>query len=112
VTEEYGRPLLSKVAPELAAFSQPLSGQVAIAASLARSLGFVTGYGVEIAMLIDVWRTVGIEGIVEADMGLVNNRWKPDDALGDVIADVVGAAHLRGVSLDGVTGSVLVERKP
>ena len=110
VTEEFGRPLLSNVAPELAALSQPLSGQVAIAAPLARSLGFVTGYGVEIAMLIDVWRTVGTAGIVEADMGQVNNRWKPDDALGDVIADVVGAAHLRGVSLDGVAGSVLVER--
>jgi glucosyl-3-phosphoglycerate synthase len=111
VTEEFGRPLLSKVAQELAAFSQPLSGQVAIAAPLARSLGFVTGYGVEIAMLIDVWRSVGLVGIVEADMGLVNNRWKPDDALGDVIADVVGAAHLRGVTLEGVAGSVLVERK-
>lgn len=112
VTEEYGRPLLGKVAPELAEFSQPLSGQVAIAGPLAKSLSFVTGYGIEIAMLMDVWRHVGALGIVEADMGQVNNRWKPDDALGDVIADVVGAAHLRGVSLDGVAGSVLVERKP
>ena len=111
VTEEYGRPLLSNVVPELAELSQPLSGQVAIAAPLARSLNFVTGYGIEIAMLIDVWRTVGTAGIVEADMGLVNNRWKPDDALGGVIADVVGAAHLRGVILDGVVGSELVERK-
>jgi glucosyl-3-phosphoglycerate synthase len=110
VTEEYGRPLLRTVAPELAEFSQPLSGQVAIAGHLAKSLNFVTGYGIEIAMLIDVWRHVGAAGIVEADMGLVNNRWKPDDALSDVIADVVGAAHLRGVSLEGVVGSVLVER--
>ena len=112
VTEEFGRPLLGKVASELAVLSQPLSGQVAIAALLARSLGFLTGYGVEIAMLIDVWRLLGATGIMEADMGLVNNRWKPDDALGDVIADVVGAAHLRGVSLEGVAGSVLVERNP
>jgi glucosyl-3-phosphoglycerate synthase len=111
VTEEYGRPLLRSVAPELAEFSQPLSGQVAIAGHLAKSLNFVTGYGIEIAMLIDVWRHLGAAGIVEADMGLVNNRWKPDDALSDVIADVVGAAHLRGVTLEGVAGSVLVERK-
>jgi hypothetical protein len=72
----------------------------------------VTGYGIEIAMLIDVWRHVGAAGIVEADMGLVNNRWKPDDALSDVIADVVGAAQLRGVTVAGVAGSVLVERTP
>jgi hypothetical protein len=45
-------------------------------------------------------------------MGLVNNRWKPDDALSDVIADVVGAAHLRGVTVSGMAGSVLVERTP
>lgn len=99
VTEEYGRPLLGEVAPELAGLSQPLSGQVAIEASLARSLSFVTGYGVEIAMLIDVWRAVGRAGMLEADMGPVNNRWKPDDALDDVIGDVVGAAHLRGATL-------------
>ncbi len=74
VTEQVGRPLLRLVDSALAELSQPLSGQVAIAADLARSLQFVTGYGVEIAMLIDVYRTVGMEGIVEADMGLVNNR--------------------------------------
>lgn len=112
VTEEYGRPLLQTLAPELGAFSQPLSGQVAINGPLARSLSFVTGYGIEIAMLIDIWRLVGATGIVEANMGEVNNRWKPDDALGDVIADVVGAAKLRDVSLDGLSGSVLVERTP
>jgi glucosyl-3-phosphoglycerate synthase len=112
VTEEYGRPLLRTVAPELAEFSQPLSGQVAIAAPLARTLSFVTGYGIEIAMLIDVWRSVGAAGIVETDMGLVNNRWKPDDALSDVIADVVGAAQLRNVTIAGVAGSPLVERTP
>jgi hypothetical protein len=72
----------------------------------------VTGYGIEIAMLIDVWRHLGAAGIVEADMGSVNNRWKPDDALSDVIADVVGAAQLRNVTIDGVAGSLLVERTP
>ena len=98
VTEEVGRPLLRRVAPELAQLSQPLSGQVAISRELARSLGFVTGYGVEIAMLIDVYRTVGLGGMVEADMGAVNNRWKPDDALGDVMREVTAGAMMRGVS--------------
>ena len=64
--------------------------------------GFVTGYGVEVAMLIDVYRTVGLGGMVEADMGAVNNRWKPDDALGDVMREVTAGAMIRGVS-DGCT---------
>lgn len=115
VTEEVGRPLLRKVAPELAQLRQPLSGQVAISRELARSLTFVTGYGVEIAMLIDVYRTVGLAGMVEADMGAVNNRWKPDDALGDVMREVTAGAMMRGV-IDGCTEPaslpVLVNRFP
>jgi glucosyl-3-phosphoglycerate synthase len=99
VTEEVGRPLLHTVAAELAEFSQPLSGQVAIRADLAKSLSFVTGYGVEIAMLIDVYRAVGLQGIMEADMGAVNNRWKPDDALGDVMREVTAGAAMRGVDV-------------
>ena len=99
VTEEVGRPLLRTVAAELAELSQPLSGQVAIRAELAKSLSFVTGYGVEIAMLIDVYRSVGMAGIVEADMGAVNNRWKADDALSDVMREVTAGAMMRGVDV-------------
>ena len=97
VTEQVGRPLLRLVDPALAELSQPLSGQVAIAAGLARSLQFVTGYGIEIAMLIDVYRAVGMAGIVEADMGLVNNRWKPDGDLDGVMREVTAGAAMRGV---------------
>ena len=97
VTEVVGRPLLSQVDAALAALSQPLSGQVAITAPLAHRLQFVTGYGVEIAMLIDVYRAVGMAGIVEADMGLVNNRWKPDGDLVGVMNEVTAGAAMRGV---------------
>ena len=99
VTELVGRPLLRRVAPGLTGLSQPLSGQVAIEAKLAKSLSFVTGYGVEIAMLIDVFRAVGAEGIVEADMGSINNRYKPDDALEEVRDQVLAGAALRIVTM-------------
>lgn len=100
VTEETGRPLLAKVAQELADLSQPLSGQVAIEGPLVRSLSIENGYGIEIAMLIDVWRSTGPRGMVEVDMGDINNRWKPDDALDAVTRDVRAAAASRGVTLD------------
>ena len=96
VTETVARPLLAQVSPDLAALSQPLSGQVAINGEVARSLGFVTGYGVEIAMLIDVWSRFGMRGIVEVDMGEVQNRFKPDSALDIVTRDVNQAMFLRG----------------
>lgn len=99
VTELVGRPLLRRVDNYLATFSQPLSGQVAITRDLARSLGFVTGYGVEIAMMIDVFRAVGRDGMHEVEMGVINNRWKPDDALGDVSEQVLAGASLRVVTM-------------
>jgi len=99
VTELVGRPLLRRAAPQLTYLSQPLSGQVAIEGNLARSLSFVTGYGIEIAMLIDVFRLVGADGIVEADMGTINNRYKPDDALEDVRDQVLAGAALRIITM-------------
>ena len=113
VTELVGRPLLRRVDNFLAAFSQPLSGQVAISCELARSIGFVTGYGIEIAMMIDVFRSVGKEAIREVDMGVINNRWKPDDALGDVSEQVLAGASLRAVTMStyGIVTHPLVQNR-
>lgn len=115
VTELVGRPLLRRVHNSLAGFSQPLSGQVAISGPLARSLTFATGYGVEVAMMIDVFRAVGLEGMLEADMGVINNRWKPEDALGEVTDQVLAGASLRAVTMSAhgiVTHPMVQNREP
>jgi glucosyl-3-phosphoglycerate synthase len=115
VTELVGRPLLRRVHNSLAGFSQPLSGQVAISGPLARSLTFATGYGVEVAMMIDVFRAVGLEGMLEADMGVINNRWKPEDALGEVTEQVLAGASLRVVTMSAhgiVTHPMVQNREP
>lgn len=113
VTELVGRPLLRRVDNFLASFSQPLSGQVAISKELAHSIGFVTGYGIEVAMMIDVFRKVGPEGMREIDMGVINNRWKPDDALGDVSDQVLAGASLRVVTMSehGIVTHPLVQNR-
>ncbi len=99
VTEEVGRPLAAREHPRLAELSQPLSGQVAVRASALRSISIATGYGIEIAMLVDIWRTFGDRGLAEVDWGSVHNRWKPDNALIDVRDQVLAGATLRGVTL-------------
>lgn len=112
VTEEVARPFLARIAPELAALRQPLSGQVAIRADVARSLGFMTGYGVEIAMLLDVYERFGAGALVEADMGVVQNRFKPDDALDVVVQDIQRTLWLRGLVADaGEPRSLVLERR-
>ncbi len=114
ISEEVGRPLLEMVDPWLAALPQPLSGQIAVRAELLGSLQLVTGYGIEIAMLIDVWRGVGRQAIATADLGEINNRWKPSSALDDVRDHVLAGATLCGVTLPqwGNIAHPNVKRRP
>lgn len=111
VTEEVARPLLSTLAPVLTGLTQPLSGQVALRGDVARRVRFVTGYGVEIAMLVDIWRQHGSGAMAEADMGEVQNRWKPDDELDDVRDQVLAAASLCGLGAPGLSHPLVRERR-
>ena len=62
------RPALALFYPELSGFRQPLAGEVAARRELLRRVPFATGYGVEVAMLIDVWREVGLQGMAQVDL--------------------------------------------
>ncbi len=75
------RPALELFYPQLASVRQPLAGEVAAPRELLERLPFATGYGVEIAMLIDAWREVGLEGIAQVDLEEHRNRHQPLSAL-------------------------------
>lgn len=75
------RPALELFYPELAGVKQPLAGEVAARRELLERLPFVTGYGVEIGMLIDAWREVGLHGIAQVDLDEHRNRHQPLAAL-------------------------------
>ncbi len=50
-------------------------------ASCCEELPFVTGYGVEVAMLIDAWRAVGLDGMAQVDLEEHRNSHQPLSAL-------------------------------
>jgi glucosyl-3-phosphoglycerate synthase len=54
VTELLARPLLNLFWPDLAGFVQPLAGEAAGRREVLTRVPFVSGYGVEIAMLVDL----------------------------------------------------------
>lgn len=68
VSQLTARPLLTMFYPELAAVRQPLAGEVAGRRDLLERLPFATGYAVEIAMLIDAYRAVGVTGLAQCDL--------------------------------------------
>jgi glucosyl-3-phosphoglycerate synthase len=94
------RPALALLYPELAGVRQPLAGEVAARRELLEVLPFTTGYGVEIAMLIDAWRKLGLDGIAQVDLDEHRNHHQPLSALAPM-AQTVLATVLRRVREDG-----------
>jgi glucosyl-3-phosphoglycerate synthase len=100
VTELMARPLLNLHAPELAVFDQPLAGETAARRELLERLPFSSGYGVEIAMLIDAWRMVGLEGLAQVDLGVRQNRHQSLRELSAMAYAVLIAAQTRFLGSD------------
>ena len=94
------RPALALFYPELAQVRQPLAGEMAARRDLLEQLPFATGYGVEIAMLIDAWREVGLGAIAQVDLEEHRNRHQPLSALTPMALAVL-ATIARRLERDG-----------
>ena len=68
VSEILIRPLISLFYPELSGILQPLSGEYAARRSILELLAFPTGYGVEIAHLIDLAHAGKLQRIAQTDL--------------------------------------------
>lgn len=71
------RPALELLFPALAEVRQPLAGEIAARRELLEMIPFVTGYGVEVAMLIDVCAAAGLDAIAQVDLEEHHNPHKP-----------------------------------
>jgi glucosyl-3-phosphoglycerate synthase len=95
VTELMARPLLNLYAPELAVFDQPLAGETAARRGLLEQIPFSAGYGVEIAMLIDAYRAIGLQSMAQVDLGVRQNRHQPLRELSAMAYAVLVTAQAR-----------------
>jgi glucosyl-3-phosphoglycerate synthase len=95
VTELTARPLLNLFYPELAAVEQPLAGEVAASRELFERLPFMTGYGVDIALLIDAYELIGLDAIAQVDLDVRQNAHQPLRDLGPMAYAVLQALSLR-----------------
>jgi glucosyl-3-phosphoglycerate synthase len=100
VTELTARPLLQFFYPELASFLQPLAGEFAARRDVLAEMSFVTGYGVDVALLIDAYRSQQIGHLAQVDLKVRQNRHK---RLGDLVSmsDAVLRAVLSRVAREG-----------
>ena len=94
------RPLLSAFYPELVALRQPLAGEVAATREVLERIPFATGYGVEMAMLLDVRELVGAQAMAQVDLGERRNTHQSLAAL-EPMADTVLAVVCERLRRDG-----------
>jgi glucosyl-3-phosphoglycerate synthase len=98
VTELMARPMLRAFYPELSALSQPLAGEFAGRRELFERIGWSTGYAAEIAMDIDIWKEVGIEGIAQVDIGERRQPHQPLKSLSGMASTILAAVCERLVA--------------
>lgn len=95
VTELTARPLLNLFYPDLAAVEQPLAGEVAARRHVLEQLPFVTGYGVDIALLLDAYTALGLQAIAQVDLDVRQNAHQPLRELGPMAYAVLQAVAVR-----------------
>jgi glucosyl-3-phosphoglycerate synthase len=95
VTELTARPLLNTFYPELGAVEQPLAGEVAARRALLERLPFVTGYGVDVALLLDAYLHAGVDALAQVDLDVRQNAHQPLRELGPMATAVLQAVVSR-----------------
>lgn len=107
VTELLARPLLNALWPELAGLVQPLSGEYAGRRSLLTAVPFLTGYGVELALLVDTLRTLGVDAIAQVDVGRRVHRNQSVEALSRMAFAIARVALERSGTHGGTVDPLL-----
>jgi glucosyl-3-phosphoglycerate synthase len=95
VTELVARPVIDLLFPHLGALRQPLAGETAAPRTVLDKTGLAPGYGVELALLIDVAQHFGVEQVAQVDLGMRIHRNRPLSELRPQATDVLGAALRR-----------------
>jgi len=95
VTELVARPLLSLLYPELTDLVQPLSGEYGGFRHVLERVPFLVGYGVEIGLLIDLSRALGVDALAQVDLGVRRHRNRPLSQLGPQAMTIMQVALRR-----------------
>jgi glucosyl-3-phosphoglycerate synthase len=95
VTELVARPLINMHWPALAGVVQPLSGEYAGRRSLLERLPFVTGYGVELGLLLDTLDESGLDALAQVDLGVRVHSHHSTEELGAMASQIMQTAWSR-----------------
>ncbi|MGY1698707.1 glucosyl-3-phosphoglycerate synthase [Geodermatophilus sp. SYSU D00766] len=109
VTELTARPLLNALWPELAGFVQPLGGEYAGRRAALEQVPFLSGYGVEVGLLVDLLGLLGLGGLAQVDLGVRRHTSQDQEALGRMAGQVVSAVLSRSPAASAGAGALLTQ---
>jgi glucosyl-3-phosphoglycerate synthase len=89
VTELLVRPMINLFYPALAGVIQPLAGECAVRRNALMEIPFMAGYGVDVAILIDVVAKWGLDALAQADLGVRMHRNRDLMELGRMSFDII-----------------------
>jgi glucosyl-3-phosphoglycerate synthase len=81
VTELVARPLIARLFPALSGIVQPLAGEFAGRRPVLEALPIVCGWGVDLALVIDVVARHGLPALAQVDLGTRRHRHRPLEEL-------------------------------
>jgi glucosyl-3-phosphoglycerate synthase len=112
VTELVVRPLLNLYYPELAGVIQPLAGECALRRDAVMQLPLLAGYGVEIALLIDLVERWGLGALAQADLGVRIHRNRDLPELASMALEILRSMLQRFEDLGLLKSAMPLGRRP
>ena len=98
VTELCARPMLNLLYPDLAGFIQPLGGEYGGYRDILESVHYMTGYGVEVNILIEICEKYGIDIMGQVDLLKREHRHQNTNALSKmsfIIMNTILTKHIK-----------------
>jgi glucosyl-3-phosphoglycerate synthase len=95
VTELVARPLIARLFPHLAGIVQPLAGEFAGRRPVLEGLPIVCGWGVDLALVIDVVARHGLPALAQVDLGTRRHRHRPLEELSPQALAILTTAFRR-----------------
>jgi glucosyl-3-phosphoglycerate synthase len=113
VTELVARPLIARLFPHLTGVVQPLAGEYAGRRPVLEALPIVCGWGVDLALVIDVVARHGLAALAQVDLGTRRHRHRPLDQLSPQAMAILTTAFRRaGIPDHGHEVTVEVRERP
>jgi glucosyl-3-phosphoglycerate synthase len=95
VTELVARPLIARLFPHLTGIVQPLAGEFAGRRPVLEALPIVCGWGVDLALIVDVVARHGLPALAQVDLGTRRHRHRPLDELSPQAMAILATALRR-----------------